>query len=94
MRVGASRWRRSLEQQPRTLDGNRTGQTEPDRDENPERGQGPEEDDFPGPLSSEQPDNSSQIEVLLLGRGRTWVEVWMLGDSKLGLAKQCQARLS
>ena len=83
MRFSASRWRRSLEPQSRTLDGNRTGQTEPDQDKNqdPDGDQGPEEEG--GALSSEQPDNSSQIEVLL-GRGKARVGVWMIANAKIG----------
>ena len=74
-----------MEPQSGTPDGNRTGQTEPDQDKNqnqdPDGDQGPEEEG--GPLSSEQPDNSSQIEVLL-GRGKARVGVWMIANAKIG----------
>lgn len=51
------RWRRFLHPNPRSMDSNRASQEQEQEQEQPE------EPGFPGLLSAEETDNSSQIEV-------------------------------
>lgn len=56
MKLYSHRWRRWLAPEPRNMDSNRASQ---DQDQEPEE----EPEGFPGVLSAEETDNSSQIEV-------------------------------
>ncbi|CAL8292297.1 unnamed protein product [Lota lota] len=67
VRFSTSRWRRSLEPQPRSLDPDQDPDQDPDPDHGDQDHQDPadqeqDEQGVPGLLSPEQPDNSSQIQ--------------------------------